>query len=224
MLNQITIRSIESTITVEASTGFHYNMRNRETYGLSFCFGGKMIYSHKDKKILSDPVHVILLPKGGNYDLYCVEDGIFPVINFTCLEELNVLSPTAFSIRDTYSYQNQFQMLKNLFVWESNRIRCFSILYDIIGNIVSDNISINPVLSSAVRYLENHIGDPSLTNTDIAERNGISEVYFRKLFRSAYGISPKQYIINMRIRMAKQFLAEGSYTIGEISEKCGFCF
>lgn len=222
MLNHITILSIESTITVNASTGYHFDMYNRKTYGLSFCMGGKIIYSHKDKRCVSDPNHVVLLPKGGYYSLDCIEEGSFPVINFTCAENLNILSPTLISIRDPSRYYSQFQMLKNLLIWEQHRSRCFSILYDIFSSIVSDNVSANRVITSAVKYLEKNIDHPSLSNKAIADSAGVSEVYFRKLFTSVYGISPKQYIINIRIRRAKQLLAEGTYTIGEISEKCGF--
>ena len=42
------------------------------------------------------------------------------------------------------------------------------------------------------------------------------------VIKKTYGISPKQYIIDTRMNMAKQMLSEGSFKINAISEKCGF--
>ena len=56
----------------------------------------------------------------------------------------------------------------------------------------------------------------------LAEKCGISEVYFRRLFTEQYKVTPKQYIIDLRINKAKQLLTDGIFKIGAISESCGF--
>ena len=50
----------------------------------------------------------------------------------------------------------------------------------------------------------------------------ISEVYFRKLFRSSMGISPKQYVLSLRLQRAKQLLAEGKEKVCAVASECGF--
>jgi transcriptional regulator GlxA family with amidase domain len=46
-------------------------------------------------------------------------------------------------------------------------------------------------------------------------------VYFRKRFKEHFGISPQQYVIDIRIQRAKQLLVEGSLSLSLIAESCG---
>ena len=50
----------------------------------------------------------------------------------------------------------------------------------------------------------------------------ISEVYFRKIFKKIYKVSPNKYINNLRLEYASQLLQSGLYRIYEISELSGF--
>ena len=42
------------------------------------------------------------------------------------------------------------------------------------------------------------------------------------MFVRQYKTTPKQYIIDMRIRKAEKLLSEGTISVGEIAEICGF--
>ena len=70
--------------------------------------------------------------------------------------------------------------------------------------------------------ISNNYGDATLTNASLAAKCNVSEVYFRKLFTRHFGISPKQFIIDLRIQKAKQLLAEGAWSVSVVSETCGF--
>jgi AraC-like DNA-binding protein len=58
--------------------------------------------------------------------------------------------------------------------------------------------------------------------SDLAQMCGVSQVYFRKLFKLRYGTSPKQYINALRLETAAQLLQSQLYSVGEVSEKSGF--
>lgn len=47
-------------------------------------------------------------------------------------------------------------------------------------------------------------------------------MYFRKLFREAYGISPLKFINQLRIKRAKKLLKTGYYRVGESATLSGF--
>ena len=56
----------------------------------------------------------------------------------------------------------------------------------------------------------------------LAELCGMSEVYFRKLFRSRFGVSPKEFTIQRRIEYAKQLLVSGEFTVAMVASMCGY--
>ena len=94
--------------------------------------------------------------------------------------------------------------------------------YDLLDYLSSPNEQNADRLSFAMKYIKEHIQDPDLSNTKLARHIGISEVYLRKLFQARYHITPKQYILDIRIRKAKQCLVDTPFTIASISEECGF--
>ena len=80
----------------------------------------------------------------------------------------------------------------------------------------------NDILYPAIKYLENNISNSELNNSLLASKANISEIYFRKLFIEKMGITPKQYILDVRMQKAKRLLTESEYSISAIAEECGF--
>ena len=78
------------------------------------------------------------------------------------------------------------------------------------------------MLAPAVDYMLEQYSDSAITNDFLAQRLGISEVYLRKLFAAHLGVTPKQYILDLRIRTAQQLLTGTTKTVTEISEACGY--
>lgn len=62
----------------------------------------------------------------------------------------------------------------------------------------------------------------SLTVHELASRYFLSESNLRKKFTEAIGISPKQYIINLRVQEAKRLLQQTDKAIESISTEVGF--
>lgn len=73
----------------------------------------------------------------------------------------------------------------------------------------------------AQEYIENNYTYP-IRVTDIARHVGIDRTYLYKIFMEQENISPKQYLLQHRIRIAAQMLCSSSYTITEIAFSCGF--
>ena len=57
---------------------------------------------------------------------------------------------------------------------------------------------------------------------DMALRAGVSEPYLYALFHKHLGVSPHQYLLNYRLRLARIRLAGSDDNIKTISEECGF--
>lgn len=77
-------------------------------------------------------------------------------------------------------------------------------------------------IRAAEDYLLEHYRDADLTVGLLAERSFVSEVYFRRLFKAEYGISPRKYIIRLRIQYAKELISTGYYSLKEIAFMSGY--
>ena len=78
------------------------------------------------------------------------------------------------------------------------------------------------MIREAVETVERELTDRSLSVERLAMLCGMSEVYFRKLFISFFGVSPKEYIIQKRIEYAKSLLRSGDFSVCEVAELCGY--
>jgi len=72
-----------------------------------------------------------------------------------------------------------------------------------------------------VDYLQNNYGD-SITTLGLAKISGMSLSQFVRRFRRAFGLSPHQYLLRLRVSGAARLLTETELTISEISQECGF--
>ena len=220
MLNKITVTDIKELFTVASPKGRSGEIKNRKSYGLSFCAEGKITYEIGGKQAVSDECHAIILPKGRNYSLYGNKSGIFPVINFDCKEHLcdEVIS---LPIKNSDTYIKDFEKMKALSLFEENRAKMMSVFYNILHRLSTES-SVHNVILPAIRYIESNYQNPKLSNAELAEKCNISEVYFRKIFTEAYKTTPKQFIVDIRISKAKQLLSDGFLNVGAVAEKCGF--
>ena len=221
--NRITVLSIERLYTVPSIKGMNAHI-DRDCYGLSFSYSGRITYSQNGTNTVSDHTNAVLLPKG-SYELYREESGNFPVINFTCADGILPDTFVSVPLRNPNSYLKDYERMYALQISGSNPAKLMSIFYAMLSNLSDEDktkSSAHSILSPAMDYMAKHIFDPDLCNSRLAAEANISEVYFRKLFMQAYGTSPKQYIIDARISHAKNLLSERAATVSTIAEACGF--
>lgn len=86
---------------------------------------------------------------------------------------------------------------------------------------IADENSVNPIIAAVVKYVNENPTDIESV-TGIAEKFNISASYLSALFKNAFGISIKQYVIAMRINLAAKKLVATDRDIGEIALECGF--
>ena len=77
------------------------------------------------------------------------------------------------------------------------------------------------IVLKAMEYLDSHFYDKS-TLEDVARRVNLSPIYFHQLFLHATGTTPHQYILNRRIKAAKDLLLFSDKPFAEIAFSCGF--
>ena len=220
MLSNITITNIKETFTVFSPKGRFEKIENRKSFGLSFCIDGQITYTHNGNNIISDKNHAVILPAGQTYTLYGDKTGSFPVINFTCADAL-CDTIVSLPLQNTEAYIKDYEKLRTLSLFDGNRAEMMSIFYHILYRLCAQSSS-SKIIMPAIKYLENNYQNPHLTNAELALQCNISEIYFRRIFTKHYNMTPKQFLIDIRIKKAKQHLSEGTLKINAIAIKCGF--
>ena len=220
IMDKIIVTNIEEPFTVNSEKGKRIDMVHRNSYGISFCLCGQITYTMNGKEFVSTKDNAVLLPKNGTYSLHGDKEGLFPLINFDCegfkLEEILVVP-----LDEPIASINGFDRIKELFLKKESHYKIYGAFYEMLDRIFCEKSKSNPLLS-VIRYIEENLSDPELTNKKIANQKGISEVYLRKLFIASFNTTPKQYVIDLRIKKAKSMLIDTPYSVTAISEICGF--
>lgn len=218
--DKILITEISDPVFVFSEKGRVFEMKNRKHFGISFCESGQITYVMNGKKFVSDRQHAVLLPMGGNYQLIGDAKGVFPVINFQCsnfeTDEISV-----FPLLNPDLCLKLCRKMQNIAMNEKNRFLMFSVFYELLSQVFVKEEPKNPLMP-VKSFIEKNLSDPNLTNSVLAEKIGFSEVYLRKLFDKYYRTSPRQYVLELRLRKAKQMLSDTSFPVTEIAESCGF--
>lgn len=217
----IIITEVSKVFTVNGNKGRYVKIKNRNSYGLTFCKSGKITYTHKGKKYISTPDCALILPQGADYELYNNETGIFPVINFKCI---GWESGEFFRIplKNSDSYISDYEKIHKLRLLKNNNIKIMHLLYGIFERLSEENLYGAGILAPAINYIESNFFDASLDIKMLADMSGICESYFRRIFVQKYNIPPKTYVINLRLKYARQLLSESKLDVSHIAEKCGF--
>jgi transcriptional regulator GlxA family with amidase domain len=79
----------------------------------------------------------------------------------------------------------------------------------------------NDPLQLAEDYIQSHLANP-ITIEIVARHIHLSRASFAKLFRQHTGQTFLQYVHHHRLKQARTFLQETSWTVRSIAELCGF--
>ena len=76
------------------------------------------------------------------------------------------------------------------------------------------------VVQQAITYINRT--PATVTVAELAKQMNFEHTYFTHLFTSVKGISPKEYILNVKLKMAKHYLTETNYSIEQITTLLGY--
>ena len=79
----------------------------------------------------------------------------------------------------------------------------------------------NIYLTAARRYIRSHYFE-DITVEQIAAHVGISRKYLFAIFKNYEGISPKDYIVNYRMKRAVEFLGDEGIRVGDVAYSVGY--
>ncbi len=212
------VRAVSTTIT---KNSWHYSTDNRPSYGILFCTSGKLTFHYNDKEIVSKPGTVVIIPLGAAYYLDTTA-GDFPMLNFDCETLAPITDFVTLELENQEVYLKYWSRMRELSLFENNDLKIMYNMYKLMDLLVTEYNQKNYSLMPAIAYIESHYSDPELTNMSLAHRLNFSEVYMRRLFKHQFGITPKQYILDVRLQHSTQMLQETRKTVSDIAIACGF--
>lgn len=198
--------------------------KERNFSALSFRFDADTVLKTETQECIAAPNCICYMPAQLNYRRVSKKDHMivvhFHAINYST-NQIELF------------YPDNPEVLGQLFLelhscWKSQSpgytYRCAALMNEILSLCYQQNFKDIPPgkLENSLRYLAENYKKPGLSIGEIAAHSFISEVYFRKLFKKQYGISPRKYIIKLRMETAMELISTGYYSLAEVSALVGY--
>jgi len=204
--------------------------QNRPSHGLAMHIGGRKNYVFSDgTHLIVEQNDIIYLPKKSNYSVTSEIIGGCYAINFDIAEDLS-FSPFVCHIKNSAEVLRHFRTADNMWRLKSHSFitKCKSELYDIIYTMHHEYFSEYmpksrfEIIKPAVAYIHDKYTAEKISVDMLSGLCGISPEYFRRIFKKFYGISPINYINNLRLLRAKELLESQLYSVSEVAMQCGY--
>ncbi len=223
----------------------HKNFPSHKHYKdeMYVCFGGSAtdIVDEKNKAVMPGDVYVhkkgIIHRQTDIEDFYCV------VFQFD-MEELKKRAEET-SLSESVNFEILFVSKGDLFL-DANTLRYAEAISDIIKNETDEYVRdemflsllniilrkckkrglcksspIHADIEEIVRYVE-HNYDKNITLETLSRKSNYSTRHFTRLFRETVGMSPMEYLNEVRIKNACHLLTVSNMSVTEIGRLCGF--
>jgi len=150
------------------------------------------------------------------------------VKNLLC--ELGIECDTIYELKDAgmiggleHDYASLFRefMLKQDGYAQIITSKMVSILVKLRRGVYGEENENKKRLRSSVEYIHFHYTEELRIGT-LAAMEHLSESRYRELFREAFGCSPNEYIIRIRMNYASDYLTTTDKSVTEIAEMCGY--
>lgn len=200
-------------------------------HGLVYVLGGQVEYRMRDgSNPVLNPGDCLYIPRGTRYIARSTgpEDFVHMTVNFD-MEENGALFPalTKCRLRSNTRFEQLFSSLVRHWIVRHPyyRERCLGILYEmtylLLRETSSAPLQLLEKLQPARAYLDAHFCENF--PLDILPRLcGLSETYFRRLFRSVFSETPVEYRTRLRMARAGDLLLSGMCSIEKAGELSGY--
>ena len=211
-------------------------LKGRPENGVFFLRFGEAIFREESGRLTTVfPGELLFIPRGAKYSMeYIAPETHFILVNFNtmteCGEPIIIFDGIRVLATDDELGRIEKIMTSLEMCGKSRNISAYmrkkELLYRLFGHIsksapIAESDSTSARIFEGVRLLEETYLE-NLPITVFADACHFSVNSFRRHFSECFGISPVKYRNNMRIRRARELLAEGGFTVSETAYACGF--
>jgi len=160
-------------------------------------------------------------------DIYCYEnEGDFSTVRLRTLQTLTNINRAAYNAGA--NPDQLFQLSMKLIAKISN-IKSKKGLLQFAKNILNSSISMVPdkdywasdKVNEALKYMRQHCAD-NLSRDEVAKVAGCSPAHFSRIFSATTGHSFKETVLDLKIKLAQDYLGQNDLSITVIAFKVGF--
>lgn len=204
--------------------------KNRPSHGLVLLLNRRRFVFDGGRTVHVKAGDLLYLPKGCSYVAHDDEktEGCY-AINFQ-LADAPEIPVFVHGTKQTERFLEAFRTAEA--AWKAKRTggyeRCAQALYGILSDLKEEmNAEYLPksrtlLIDPALRYINERYTVENISVPHLASLCGISEVYLRKIFRSAFGVSPLRYVNGLKLARAKELIRSGECSVGEAAAMSGF--
>lgn len=197
-----------------------FEVNARPFSSFSFRVSGTGAFEIGNKRLITQKGDVLFLPANMPYKVEYSSSESFVVHFAHCnyFEAENIRLENAATIGLLFS-----RLLES---WSNRHSvnKAKSIIYDILGKIENDkrNSLEDSTFARCVRYIDTHFCESELDINTVCSVGFISASSLQRAFNAHFGLSPKQYLLKLRMNRALELLANNDLSIREIAFACGF--
>ena len=207
-----------------ARSSYESENTGRRHSALAYRIRGDCRYTCHGRRLEAKNASVTYIPAGVDYTQQCGEEEMIVLHLRAFGQEPDCIQVLQLSARG--HVESLFRRLHRL--WEEkgadHRFRCAAMLYSILAEVENSKQEIKEpqIIAPGAAYIRRHFRDAGFTVGKAAAACSISEVYFRRLYKAAYGMTPLEAVNGLRFAHAAKLLASGYYTAEETAELSGF--
>lgn len=225
------IEKAELLNIIESSASMRGSCACRPSHALIFKKSGESTYQFSNRCYTLSAGEAMFIPQGEcyTYGKSSQVDSLCIIINFH--GQISNPQPAVYPLADFLDFDHLCHQLHKASLGDSSvdRYRLYRLFYQALETICETHRTgylqgkSSLLLEPAIAYLQEHLFDPALKIGKLHTFCNISDTYFRKLFITRFGVSPKQYVLRKRLQKAKALLDHGEYhSISRVAALCGF--
>jgi len=201
------------------------NMHHHPFCKILYCTKGRGVVHLLRSVVALQKNDILCIPKGMDHQLY-LEDECENI--FIAIDDFVQPYEGQYKLKDTSHldiYPIFLQIYRQYSMKQTNWYGIVESLLDVFRQYVIANCleeGENPYVASFKRLLLSNISTIDFNLNDAMDTVPFSKDYFRKLFKQETGVTPLEYLTNLRIEHAKGLLSNASLTIRQIAAMVGY--
>lgn len=225
------MKEIDIVGVISGESSHHLRMSGRQSHTLVYKISGESEYTLRGKQLLHKAGTLIYIPEGESYVLRRITEGSYRLINFHARCD-GFPEPRLYAQLNGNQIPLLMEKMESLWCHEqglADRYEMVSLFYKMLSQLEglrqAEYVTTERLkkITPAVSYLEAHLFDVQLKVSDLYALCELSPPAFRQIFVARFGMSPRQYIIERRIKQAMLMLESGAYrSVLEVARAVGY--